>query len=230
MVERLKYLIIGFVGGCLVGLLFGPRLLGKIAEPKPGYVPSAGRLQTLEALNEAEGTYLPNFGKVYQVGQTYREGDAAYFSGSKDNYAMQLEEWRQDANKNFGVTIWRFEQNNAERWSFAVTPEGMLSGPLGLTMKLDIRDADVIAHSIRAQGLLLGNEFDNPRHLREVVQKDDCARIAEVHAYEDGNSFVGPWYLNRVVLADGRRVEERSVFIRQRGELFCHFWTELVVR
>ncbi len=58
---------------------------------------------------------------------------------------------------------------------------------------------------------------------REVMEKYDCARVVEVHTYDDGQGLSG-WYENRMVLENGRHVTERSRFIKKRGELFCRFW------
>lgn len=63
---------------------------------------------------------------------------------------------------------------------------------------------------------------------REVVRKDNCSRIVKATVYKKTSLFFGHPYENHVVLEDGRTEVFDSIFIYEKGELRCHFWTEPV--
>lgn len=128
----------------------------------PPLLPSV-RLQTMESLAKAYST-----SGAYHVGLKYHEGDVAYFRGSRSDWTIQLEEWRDDGRENFRVNTWIFTPHDVQHWFFTIKPNGMVvETPNHLRGRtLDVRANETAAKLVQAQKLLLGEEFDNPLPFR----------------------------------------------------------------
>lgn len=64
---------------------------------------------------------------------------------------------------------------------------------------------------------------------REIVEKNDCAKVVKARVYEKVSRLPAPSilmrYENHLVLADGRTEVFDSIFVYEVGQLRCHFWT-----
>ncbi len=123
------------------------------------YLPNAEFLAKMEKMLGLAGE--KSFGdfhfKEVKAGQTYREGDVAYFAvaatATGGEAFMQLEEWRIQPDGNFLVTYTKMWPHRAIRWSMRTNVERRMP-VFSWEEPLDITSPEAIAASERAQKLL----------------------------------------------------------------------------
>lgn len=150
--KRLNY----FLFGVLIVLV---AMLWLAAPARAEYLPDAEFLSKMEKLLAlaSEQSMGDLHLKGVMAGQTYREGDVAYFAVASDGISsesfMQLEKWRIQPDGSFLITFTKMWSSRAIRWTVRTNAE-FRNHVSSREEKLVIALPEAIAASERAQELL----------------------------------------------------------------------------
>ncbi|MDO8600193.1 MAG: hypothetical protein Q7R73_01060 [bacterium] len=140
-------------GLLLLSSVLGIGCLGKSAEA--AYHPDASFFKKMEELlANAPSHYL-------QAGNTYQEGDVAWFVGSSYAWEMQLQEWRLiregEYAGNFKVNFWKCLPDRIKSWSMVLFEGQLIYDPVDEVINYDpMHSSEAIAKSEKIQKLLAG--------------------------------------------------------------------------